>query len=85
MDRIGDQGDGAGEVDDDCLGQGGDKQRDEADLQRADSSGAGFQGRVHRVRGVVAVRAEQGGDPPLHPTRLVVPMAVSPCCAIYVP
>ena len=58
VDGVGEQRDRSGQHDDDGLQHAGDEQGDQADLDCAYALGAGFQRGVDRVRGVVAVRAE---------------------------
>jgi hypothetical protein len=71
VDGVGEQRDRSGEQDNDGLQHAGDEQGHQADLDCAYTMGAGFQRGVDRVRGVVAVRAEnrQHGtaDAPLCP------------------
>lgn len=62
MDGVGGQRDGAGQDHDDDLRDGGRAQDQQADLDRADAVGAGFQLTVKTVGGVVRVRRENFFD-----------------------
>ena len=64
VDRVGQQRHRAGDDHEQCLGEGGDPERDEADLDGADALGAGLERGVDRVGGVVAVRLEEARETP---------------------
>ena len=62
----------------------GDEQGDQADLDGADTVGAGLQGGVDRVGGVVAVRAEDRQEQAFHPAGVIVVAAKSAAVSVTV-
>ena len=76
VDGVGQQGHRPGDHDDYQLGDRGRRQRHQADLDRPDPGGAGFQRPVDAVGGVVAVRGEHLLDRPSQTFRVIMVVTV---------
>ena len=76
MNRVGQKRHGASHDHQHQLEQRGHPEHDQADLDRPDSLGTGFQRGIHGIGGVMAVRPEQFAQGPTHSPGVLVPVLV---------
>ena len=77
VDRVRQEGHGAADQEDRELQKRGAEEEEETDLQRPNALGAGLQGVIDRIGGVMGVRDEQAIEEPFDPRRMRMPVLVS--------